>query len=618
VNPTKPARVPRPAALHAALAAACVAAAVALGGCAPPPRQGAGDGPPVSRLSIHLPADAPAAVDDGRPAIAVSRRGDRIVYVARRGGATELRLRPIEKFEAIPLPGTVGAADPFLSPEGDRIGFFAGGRLRTIALGSLAVTTVCEVRGPSAGGAWSADDTIVFAAGGDLWRVPAAGGEPARIGLALGGAGRGTSSPDAVPLWPDVTAAGSTIVFTLRGGGPGGPFSVAAYHPARGEVRTLVERAVSGRIAASGELLAVMEGNLVAVPFDAAALAVRGKAVPVLEGVLADPRTGAAQYALSATGALVYAPADPAAEERALLWVDRSGGERPIVETRRRYELPRLSADGRRLAIGIAEGDALTLWLHETGGGAPRRYPLEGSGALAVFAPDGGSLVYVAPRAGAWTLFRRPSDPEAARAAQPDLLMSGEHPLSPTSFSPSGDRLAVTEVRPDTRGDILILPLPPEGGAGGPRPFLRTRADEWGAAFSPDGRYLAYTSNATGRNEVYVAPIAGPGAIRLSRDGGYGPIWSRDEREIVFRSGDAVLAVPIRLRPAFAAAGAPAVLFRGPYAGASAGWPNYDLAPDGRRFVMIRGREDAGAARRLDVVLGFPEEVRRAVARAQE
>ena len=238
-------------------------------------------------------------------------------------------------------------------------------------------------------------------------------------------------------------------------------------------------------------------------------------------------------------------------------------------------------------------------------------------------------MIYVAPRAGAWNLLRRPADPAAARAAEPDLLLTGEHPLSPTSFSPAGDRLALTEVRPDSRGDILILPVAPGGRAGDPRPFLRTPADEWGAAFSPDGRFVSYTSNATGRNEVFVTPFAvagqgdaaaesgAAGAIQVSRDGGYGPIWTRDGRELVFRSGDAVLAVPVRLRPSFAA-GTPAILFRGPYDGASAGWANYDLAPDGRRFVMIRGRDDAGATRRLDLVLGFTEELRRAVARGQE
>lgn len=592
-----------------------------LAGCAPAPtgRETAA-APPVVRLSIHLAPDAPLATETGRPAIAVSRLGDRIVLVTRRGGTTELRLRPIEKFESIPLPGTEGAVDPFLSPHGDWVGFFSGDRLRRISLGSLEVQTICEVRGAAAGASWGPDDNVVFAAGGDLWRVPAGGGTPERIALPAAGA-RAAGDGRALPLWPDVSPGGGTIVFTFRPDRPEGKPAVAAFEPRTGELRILAEDAIFGRFAPEGHLVYLRQGNLAAVPFDAARLQPGSRAVPILGGVMNDARTAAAQFAVSPGGLLLYVPDEASAGERSLLWVDRKGDTRPVLAGRRDYELPRLSPDGGRLAISIAQGDTLAIWIHQVGTDRLQLYPVEGSGALPLFTPDGSRLVYVSPRAGAWNLMRRPADPAAARIAEPELLLSGENPLSPTSFSPAGDLLALTEVHRDSRGDILLLPAGSGREAGAARPFLRTPADEWGATFSPDGRLLAYTSNAGGRNEVYAAavtPAAGDAApARISRDGGYGPIWSRNGREIFFRNGDAVLAAPVTLRPVFSA-GAPAVLFRGPYEGASAGWPNYDAAPDGRRFMMVRRKDDGAGVLRVDAVLGFSEELRRAVARGQE
>jgi Tol biopolymer transport system component len=593
------------------LAAALLAAATILG-CSPAPPSTTL--PPVARLSILLPPDAPIALDTGRPALAISRRGDRIVYVARREDGTLLYVRPLEKQEAIPLPGTQGGGEPFLSPQGDHVAFFAGGALRVLSLGSLEVKTLCDTPGGAAGGVWGGDDAIYFATGGGMYRVSFEGGTPERLGppIPAGGAA----------LWPDLAPGDRTIVFALRAGAPEtSAWSLAALDLARGEVGTLVEGPRHGRVVAPGYLLYGRDATLLGAPLDPSKPALRGRAVPVQEGVLTDPRTGVAQFAVSDNGTLIYAPADPAAAERALVWVDRDGRETPAVPARRPYELPHVGPDGRRLLVSIPRGDTLLTWILEPGRDDFRPLPFEGSSGLGMFAPDGRSIIYVAPRAGAWNLFRRPIDGRA----DPELLMTSEYPLSPSGFSPDGRLLAVTEVARETQGDIIVLPLAGEPGRS-PRPYLRTAADEWGAVFSRDGRFLAYASNASGRNEVYLSHWPDPGEpIRVSDGGGYGPIWAPDGGTLYFRRGDAVLATPLRRAPASdggrAAAplfGSASILFRGPYEGGSAGWPNYDLAPDGRRFLMVRRKEGDSGTRRLDAVIGFNEELRRAVAKGQE
>ncbi|MGH9750694.1 MAG: TolB family protein [Candidatus Polarisedimenticolia bacterium] len=594
-----------------ALPAAALLAAAPLAGCAPAPPSTAL--PPVAHVSIFLPPDAPIALDTGRPALAISRRGDRIVYVARRESGSLLYLRPLEKQEAIPLPGTEGGGEPFLSPQGDHVAFFAGVDLRVLSLGSLEVKTLCDTPGGAAGGVWSGDDTIYFAAGGGLYSVPAEGGTPGRLGppIPAGGAA----------LWPDLAPGDRTILFALRPGPPGAAaWSLAALALARGEVATLVEGAGHGRAVPPGYLLYGRGTTLLGAPLDPTKPALRGRAVPVQEGVMIDARTGVAQFAVSDSGTLIYVPADPSASERALVWVDRDGRETPAVAAQRAYELPHVGPDGRRLLVSIPRGDTLLTWILEPGREDFRPLPFEGSSGLGMFAPDGLSVIYVAPRAGAWNLFRRTIDGRG----DPELLVTGENPLSPSGFSPDGRLLAVTEVSRETQGDILVLSLGGEPGRP-PRPFLRSPADEWGAVFSPDGRHLAYTSNATGRNEVYVLRFPEPsGPVRVSDGGGYGPIWAPVGGTLYFRRGDAVLAAPIRRTPGSGARGAepsfgsPSLLFRGPYEGASAGWPNYDLAPDGRRFLMVRRQDGDSGARRLDAVLGFHEKLRRAIEKGQE
>src|SRR6266571_646095 len=245
----------------------------------------------VTRLALYLPAGAPLAAETGLPALALAPRGERLVYVARRGSGTQLYVRDLDQVEASQVPGTEGASVPFFSPDGDWVAFFADGRLKKMPARGGDPITLCEA-GAGGGGSWGPDDTIYFipSKGAGLLQVPATGGRPQVV------SGPGALRGGPSMLWPDLLPGGRSLLFTLLQEGRGDAWKIGALRVATAESAALVDGSVFARYAPTGHLLFVHGDALIAAPFDPASLRVTGKPVQVLEGVLADPSTGAAQY----------------------------------------------------------------------------------------------------------------------------------------------------------------------------------------------------------------------------------------------------------------------------------------------------------------------------------
>jgi serine/threonine-protein kinase len=569
-----------------------------------------------------LPGDAPLDTSSGLPAVALSPAGDLLVYAATDRGGRRLYARRMDRMEAAPLPGTDGAAGPFFSPDGSWVGYFAAGRLRKVSLGGLPAEEIADAPRPG-GAAWGNDGTIVAVLSIEAGpvRLPDDGGPPQPVRMP----GR---RPGSLILFPDLLPGGRLALVTLAEGSGGAP-SIAVLNLESGETRVVLERAAGGRFAPTGHLLHVREGTLIAAPFDIAKAAVSGRAVPVQSGVLADLRSGASHFAMAGDGTLVYVPQETAATDRRLVRVDRSGAVRPLTPDRAAFEHPRPFAAGRSLVVSVAEAARLSLWICDLQDGSHRVLPSDVSLTLPLPSPDGGSIAYVSPRAGAWNLFRRP----LAGLADPALLYSSDNPLSPSSWSPDGRRLLFTEIRPDTNGDILVIesgaramePGAGSGSEGGAQPIVSTPADEWGGTYSPDGRLIAYTTSASGRREVFVRPaaampsdsaIGGPVPVRVSDGEGFGAVWGPRGGELFFRRGDELLAVTVRGWPPVV--GAPRVLFGGNWEGESAALPNYAVFPDGGSFVMVEGRTQSAGATQINVVIDWFEDLRRQVAIGQE
>lgn len=549
------------------------------------------------RLSIVLPADAAVALE-GFPALALSPDGTSLVYVARAGVTTKLFARKFTQLTPHAIPGTEGATGPFFSPDGKWIGFFACGKLKRVSATAGPPMDLCAA--PEGRGAvWGADG-IIFAPSpaGALWKIDPAGG-PARQVTTLDSERR-----EVTHRWPEVLPNGKSILFTV------GLAGASDYEDARIAVqcaegtghRTLIQGGTQPRYLPSGHLAFAKSGAIVGVPFDANRVEVSGYPIPVIEAVLTES-TGACQWSASLSGTVAYISGGLRSAQRNLVFVSRNGAMTPLDVSVNIFEEPRLSPDGKRLAFGI-RGRSNDIWVLEIARGTLTRLTLEGDNFAPIWSPEGTHIVFSSNRLGPSSMFSVPAD----GSAEPKLLLSGDHDQVASSFSADGKLLAFTEYRPNTGADIWLLPTTPKGT---PRIFLQTSFNEWEPVFSPDSRWLTYTSDQSGRPEIYVQALKGQPRYQISIDGGHQPAWSRDGKELYFRKDDKFFAVSIKLAPGFCV-GTPKLLFSGRYLGGSgeAYLANYDVCGDGKRFVMIKEVEQNSATEHVHVMFDWFSELK--------
>jgi serine/threonine-protein kinase len=544
---------------------------------------------PVMRFTITLPPGQHLAGLD-RPALALSPDGSLLAYVAAaQGGATQqIYVRAMDSGETRPIPGTEDAVSPFFSPDGEWLGFFSDERLRKISVRGGAPQALSEVRFP-VGASWGTQGTIVFASRGSvLHQISDAGGAPQPLSRFEKG--------EVSHVWPDFLPGGKAVLFTaILGSG------TDVQTLGKGERRDLIHGGTSPRYARSGHLVYAQGATLMAMPFDPERLEAKGAAVPVVQGVQSSVLGGAAQYSLSATGSLVYVSGSSQALQSKLVWVSRNGTEQPLPAPPRSYAYLQLSPDGRRVAI-VSESQ---IWLYDFARDTLSRFTFEGSNNLPVWTPDGKRIAFMSNRGGPYNIFWQMADGSGGL----ERLTTDEHNNVPRSFSPDGQLLAF-HVDSSTGSDIWVLRLRDRKV----QPFLQTPASESAPQFSPDGRWLAYVSDESGRYEVYVQPYPGPGGKYLiSTEGGREPLWNNNGRELFYRSGDKVMAVDVMTQPNFSA-GKPKELFEGRYLQLGGTVPQFAFSPDGQRFLMLKPVEqEAAVPTQINVVLNWTEELKRLV-----
>jgi len=572
--------------------------------------------PPVTRLVVPLPAtDRLAGLDVS--SVAVSPDGTHLVYVASSSSAIQqLYVRAMDGLETRPISGTEGASNPFFSPDGQWVGFFAGGKLKKVPITGGATLTLADAP-IHRGVAWGPNDTIIFTPINttSLFVVPAAGGKP-EIFTKLD-ASKGETSH----RWPVFLPGGKAVLFTALISGNANDANIVVQNLETGERRTLlVQGGTYPRYTPTGHIVYYRAGTIMAVPFDLMKLEVNGSPFPIVEGVMgSNGASGAAQYALSDLGSLFYVPGVGSQDiRRSLVWVDRKGMVQPLRAPPRSYVTPRLSPDGQRVAIQMQEGN-VDIWVHELARETLTRLTFDPTAdETPVWAPDGKNLAFAHAGAGGMTILRRLAD---GSGTEETLLTLPEH-THVGSWSPDGQMLALEQVRPGSGSDIWILPLQ---GDRKPTPFLQSSFTEQNPVFSPDGRWLAYTSDESGRFEVYVQPYPGPGGKwQISTEGGTEALWARNGRELFYRNGDKMMAVDVNQSrdsngAVSFAAGTPKVLFEGRNE-ATVGFgfrSNYDVSPDGQRFLMVKPSEDQPAPTQINVVLNWFEELKRRVPAGQ-
>jgi serine/threonine-protein kinase len=505
--------------------------------------------------------------------LAISPDGKRIVYVAASGdGVRHLFVQPIDGPEATPISEVEGMLyTPFFSPDGESVAFFDGSSLKTVPLSGGPPTTLWEFTSQH-GGSWGPDGTIVFAGtterGQGLYRLSAAGGKPEILVVP------DREKGELQYRQPEVLPGGKAVLFTMQHAD--GSFPIAVWSSETGETTVLFRGGREVRYASTGHLVyeAARTGNLMAVPFDLEGLKITGDPVSVLEGVRQSPDSRV-DYSLSLDGTLAYVPTGGRAKVN-LIWVDREGNEQQLTKESRTSAHFRLSPDGRRVVLGMYSQGSRDIWIYDVERGTYAQITAGGENMHPIWTPDGARVTFNDELR---NLFWKSAD---GTGETKEILVS-ENEKQPTSWSPDGRILAFEERDPDTGWNIAYVTLE---GDRTPTYLVSTPFNEQSPMISPDGRWLAYISEESGQDEVYVQPFPGGGERRqISTRGGMEPIWSQDGRELFYRNGDRMMAVAVETEPGFSA-GVPRLLFEGRYILDS--HPRYGVSPDGQRFLLSR------------------------------
>ncbi|HJZ74615.1 MAG TPA: protein kinase, partial [Vicinamibacterales bacterium] len=555
-------------------------------------------------LAIPFDTIATIAPVTARNPLAISPDGQHVVLSALREGSRHLYVRSLDEPTAREIAGTDNADSPFFSPDGQSVAFFADGMLKRVALGGGTPQTIVaaqEVRGAS----WGADGVVVFpptfTAG--LSSVAAVGG-PIEALTKLN-----TEQKEKTHRFPQVLPGEKAVLFTI------GPTDVNSFDDARIAVLSLETRrykvvvrgATFGRYVAGGHLLYARGGALFAAPFDLQRLEVTGAAVPIIEDVAMSTQFGAAAFDASANGTLAYLPSSHEAVRSHVVAVDRTGRREALLETDALIQDVAPSPDGTRIALNLgAANDA--IWLFAIARKTQTRLSFrDGDSHAPAWTPDSRYVTHgVSHPTGV-------ASDAADGSGRSEMLFTSDHDIVFCTWSPSGRELMYQESNARSGWDLWVFSTVDHHR----RPFLQTPFNEGDAAFSPDGHWVGYTSNESGRDEVYVRPFPGPGGkSQVSTAGGSVPLWSRDGREIFYRRGASVMAVPVHAGESFSA-GAPRLVFAGTVASPPFAFrTEYNVTPDGRRFLMIE-RQQSGMLQHVNVILNWFEELRKHAASAR-
>lgn len=545
--------------------------------------------------------------------VIVSPDGRMVAFVsATREGKTALYLRMLNAGTAIALPGTEGAYYPFWSHDSKWIAFFSvpTGKLKKVDVAGNPPITICDAPNQR-GGSWGKNDVIVFSfAAGRMFSVPSSGGTPVQVMQ------MDTTREESSQRWPCFLPDGRHFLYfsrtiSLGAEAEGDAIMVGSIDGGPGR---FVVNSSTNAIYASGYLLYMRGGTLLAQQFDESALSVTGDAVAVAEGVINDAGFSLGVFAASDNGILAYQTGEGIAGARMVV-VDRQGKELEYLGDVIEHFTMRISPDGRRIVQSIFEPKSRTqnLWMHDFSRGNITRFTSGIDGAMfPVWSPDGQRVAYTRFARGDETnaeSFLIPIQPVGGGAAE-EILIRSKTFVTPTDWSPDGKAICLgisplfSRVASSTQSDLWIQAMEGERKMS---PFVESPYNETDGRFSPDGRWIAYTSDETGRREIYLRPYPGPGtAIKVSTSGGSSPVWRRDGRELFYIS-DSNRTMSVEIRPANSsvAIGVVRELFaRTPI------MAEYDVFPDGRRFLINRVIEPS-ETEPVTIVVNWMERIRK-------
>jgi Tol biopolymer transport system component len=561
------------------------------------------------------PADELGPNGQRRPwitSMAVSPDGSLVAFSAARGTANQLYLRRLDESEAKPIPGTQQGVAPFFSPDAQWIGFWENNKFRKVPVSGGPATVIAEAQTTTPRARWTEDGTIFFGSSASIFRVSSGGGTP--IPVITYDPAKGERYILAEPL-----PHGRAVIFTTLL--PTTETQVESLRLDTGERRLLLPDAADARYVGTGHLLYMKAGTLMAVPFDPDELRITGDSVALIENVMQAvnaPNTNResiqGQFAVSSSGTLFYVPGGIYPNIlSAPTWVNRNGDAQPLPTAPiKPWVGMRLSPDGGRFAGFVRERGPFSadVWVYDILRGASTRLTFEGNNAWPVWSPDGQWVAHTSNQSGVRNISRTKAD----ASGQVERLTSSTYAQSPSSWTGPGNLLAYLEFPPG-KTQIWVLPV---DGDRKPRLFLESKFEITYPEFSPDGRWIAYGSNETGRPELYVQPYPGPGPkIHISTDGANraAPLWTQNGREIIYENWPKFFAVRITSFDPFRVE-KPRLLFECREYFGSIPIRGWDSTLDEKRFLLLYVRSDPTATEsitQIQVVQNWTGELKRRV-----
>ena len=543
---------------------------------------------PEIRVEVNTPST------DDPFSFAISPDGRRLVFSASNEGKSQLWLRPLDSLTAQPLAGTDGARYPFWSPDSASVGFFADSKLKRIDLVGGGPQVLANTSADGRGGSWSRDGIILFVPnlGGPLLKVFARGGEPVEVTrLEAGQTGH---------QFPQFLPDGRHFIYFVFGGPAQGVYTGSLDG---GSSKRLTNADAAAVVSPSGFLLFPRQTTLFAQAFDLQRQELSGNPFPVAEQVALDRSGPVGTAGLSAASGIVAYRTGGSGAVRQLTWLDRSGKSVGAIGTPDAgLKEVELSPDGKRVAVSRLVNGDVDVWLIDAARGVSTRFTFDpASDGISLWSPDGNHVVFQSNRKGVFNLYWKLS----SGTGMDDLLLESDQNKAPADWSPDGRFLLFRSIDPQTGFDLWVLPV---SGDKKPFPFLKTPFEERNGQFSPDGNWIAYQSNESGRFEIYVQPFPGPGGkFQISSNGGLQPRWNKTGKEIFYMSLDSkMMAAPVKLslEGKSLETGTPVALFPVRIAGSSFNKQQYAVSSDGQRF-LINLAADEGVASPITLIYNW-------------
>jgi serine/threonine protein kinase/Tol biopolymer transport system component len=545
--------------------------------------------------SAHLTVTLPPGkvlINNSTEPLAITPDGSAMVYAAygdeRR---TQLYLRKVDSFDNTPIAGTEGGCCPFFSPNGEWLGFFTNdGKLKKVLLRGGSPVVVAD--DAWAGGTWADDDNIYYVKSvvTGIYAVPATGGQPRQMTRP------GSASDDRFHLWPKSLPGNKGIIFTVWTGRSFNEARIEGLSFDTGKRKVLIEGGTDARYLSNGSLAYDRNGTVFVVPFDARRLEINGVSVPTVDGVMMGAENGNADFAVSKNGTLVFRPGAVTSFENNLVWMDRNGKVTNITDQVRPYAFPSVASDGKRIAL-VLQASSFDVWVYDMQRDTFTRASFGGDDYRPQLSPDGKMLAYDSSKSGRQQIYVKRGMTQDNETAVTDTPDNKEL----YGWTPNGREVIFARQSKDKGWDLYAAAVE---GDHKPRPLVVGPFNQNGARLSPDGKWLAYVSDESGQQEVFVQSMSDPSTrAQISSEGGGDPRWAHSGNELFFRSKNRMMEV--RFAPGSALnPSKPTMLFED-----KADWAGYDVAADGR-FVVAREAVQKGGGTQINVVLHWFDELK--------